>query len=133
MIDQSEQAAISGRSVGKVWRYAFALAIAALAVTAVSSTALAGVAGGKTVCLLANSTSSPYAALLNPAIVNEGKKLGLTVQTLDGNSDIATQAQQMAQCIAEKVAGIIVVPVDAQGIVPSLARAAAAGIPIENF
>jgi ribose transport system substrate-binding protein/inositol transport system substrate-binding protein len=112
--------------------FAALLVVAASATVAISSMTGAGAATTKKVCLLANSTTSPYAALLNPAIVTEGAKLGLSVQTLDGNSDIATQAQQMDDCIAEKVAGVVVVPVDAKGIVPALARAAAAGIPIEN-
>ena len=83
-------------------------------------------------CLLANTTNTPYSALLNVAIAKEGKKVGLDVQTLDGNNDPATQAQQMSDCIAEKVAGVIVVPVDASAIVPSLALAYAAHIPIWN-
>jgi ribose transport system substrate-binding protein len=107
-----------------------AVAIGSITLTGAASTAAA--APLKKVCLLANTTNSPYAALLNVAITKEGKTVGLNVQTMDGNNDIATQAQQMDTCIAEKVAGVIVVPVDAVGIVPALARAYAAHIPIEN-
>jgi ABC-type sugar transport system substrate-binding protein len=122
-----------------------AVAIAAVAISSISGASAAtktsaatkvatktSAATPKKVCLLANTTNTAYAALLNVAIATEGKKVGLNVETLDGNNDIATQSEEMSTCIAEKVAGVIVVPVDALGIVPALARAYAAGIPVEN-
>lgn len=108
------------------------LTVSISTIGAASTGSVASAAAPKKVCLLANTTNSPYASILNVAIVNEGKKVGLDVQTLDGNNDIATQSQQMDTCIAEGVAGVIVVPVDASGIIPALARAYAKHIPIEN-
>ena len=88
-------------------------------------------AAPKKVCLLANTTNTPYSAVLNVAIAKEGKKVGLNVQTLDGNNDTATQAQQMTDLHREGVAGVIVVPVDAGHYTGARARYAK-HIPVEN-
>ena len=117
---------LRARNVGLLIVFALSVGLAA------SGIAGASPAASKKVCFLVDTTSSPYSSLLAPAMVKAGKPIGLNVQVLDGKKDIATQSQEMDECIAQKVAGIIVMPVDAKGIVPALAKAAHAGIPIVN-
>ncbi len=62
---------------------AVATGMAAMAFSSISeasATTRASVTTPKKVCLLANTTNTPYSALLNVAIAKEGKKIGLNVQ-----------------------------------------------------
>jgi ribose transport system substrate-binding protein len=57
-------------------------------------------------------------------------KVGAALQIVSGNDDSAAQATAMDNLITNDVDAIIVAPIDAHGIKPSIRKAAAAGIPV---
>jgi ribose transport system substrate-binding protein len=72
----------------------------------------------------------PYCSKLLEAYNAEGKSLGLNMTILDGQLKPDLQAQQMDQLIAQHPDIIVAVPIDTKALIPGMARAKAAGIPV---
>jgi ABC-type sugar transport system substrate-binding protein len=113
-----------------VLAFGVALALAAVGSAATRSAAATSAALGKTVYYLGCDESNPFCASYNKTMADALKAGGYSVTSLYNKFDPATQAQQMSQATAQKPAAIVVFVADSTAIVPSLARAHAAGIPV---
>lgn len=85
---------------------------------------------GYTIGSLVWNTSVPFYSNFIKGQQDAAKKLGVTLDLQNGNGDLSTQVAVIQQFIAKKVDFIIVTPSDAQGIVPVIKQANAAGIPV---
>jgi ribose transport system substrate-binding protein len=85
---------------------------------------------GKKVLMLQSLTAHPYVATITKSFQAQAAKHGMEVTVLAAGLDAALQARQMDDGIARKFDLITVSAISEQGIVPSLARAKQAGIPI---
>lgn len=101
----------------------------ALLVGAMALLASAGWAEAKTICYVTAADSHAYATPANKALEARAKELGIDVLSLSQNFDVQTGTEQLNTCIARKVDGIILWPLDPQAYIPGLARAQAANIP----
>jgi ribose transport system substrate-binding protein len=99
-------------------------AVASLALLASTSFASA-----KTVCYVTAADSHAYATPANKALEARAKELGLEILSLSQNFDVQTGTDQLNTCIARRVDGIILWPLDPQAYIPGLARAQQANIP----
>jgi ABC-type sugar transport system substrate-binding protein len=113
-----------------VLAFAAALALAAAGSAATRSGTSTTKAQGKTVYYLGCDESNPFCATYNKTMEDSLKAGGYSVTSLYNKFDPAVQAQQMAQATAQKPAAIVVFVADSTAIVPSLARASAAKIPV---
>lgn len=77
--------------------------------------------------------SHPYQQADNAFSESTAKELGVGYTAIDGKSDAEAQANGVTDLISKKVDGIIVQPLDAAAIQPSVDEALAAGIPIVAF
>jgi ABC-type sugar transport system substrate-binding protein len=82
------------------------------------------------VTVLMTGFQHPYLTSYMKAMRDEAAKRNMKVTLLDGQFKADLQAQQFATAISQKPDGIIVFPSDPKGIIPSAARAKAAGIPL---
>jgi ABC-type sugar transport system substrate-binding protein len=105
--------------------------VVALAMNTVQATA-AGALAGKKVGVEFCTQANPFCNAWVKAFTAALQKQGASVTTLTSNFDPAVDAQNMSQLIAQKPDLIVVTPSDPSAIVPSLARAKAAGIPVIN-
>lgn len=103
--------------------------ITKLALLAGALLASAGWAEAKTVCYVTAADSHAYATPANKALEARAKELGIDVLSLSQNFNVQTGTEQLNTCIARKVDGIILWPLDPQAYIPGLARAQAANIP----
>lgn len=76
------------------------------------------------------NTSIPFYSNLIKGEQEQGAKYGITVDVQNGNGDIATEVAVIQQFITQGVDLILVSASDAQGIVPVIQQANAAGIPV---
>ncbi|MFE4833722.1 sugar ABC transporter substrate-binding protein [Arthrobacter sp. NPDC056691] len=114
------------------------LALGLLAVAGCSSsapgsatgTAATGSGSCKNVAYLINNISNPWISTMAEGGEARGKEIGATVKVQDANLDTATQISQIQQAIANKVDGILLQSVEADGVVPAVQQANAAGIPV---
>ena len=74
--------------------------------------------------------ADPYLKKLSDAFNQAAAKYGLQVEVYDAQQVLEKQLSQIDTCISKKVGVIIVIPVDAQGLVPGVKAANAAGIPV---
>ena len=112
---------------------AFGMAAALVVPTAaagVSAARAADASQGKKVAFLLTAPTTPYPAVFAKAFLARAKHYGMNVTVLQQTFDPAAQAQQMADAIARKFDLIVVMPASEQAIVPSLARAKQANIPV---
>lgn len=72
----------------------------------------------------------PFATALANATVAEGKKLGTTVDYVNGNNNLSDEISAIQNFITKKVGAIVVFPGNTTALVPILNQAAAAGIPV---
>jgi ribose transport system substrate-binding protein len=72
----------------------------------------------------------PYCSGLLASYKEEAALLGVQATILDGQLKSDLQAQQLDQLIAQKPDIIVAVPVNTKALIPGLARAQAAGIPV---
>lgn len=100
--------------------------LGAAALALISSVSLAG---AKTVCYVTAADSHAYATPANKALEARAKELGIDILSLSQNFDVQTGTEQIGTCIARKVDGIILWPLDPQAYIPGLARAKQANIP----
>jgi ribose transport system substrate-binding protein len=73
---------------------------------------------------------NPFFKVIGTSITAEGAKHGYTTQVVTPEKDLARQHAQIEEFIVKKVAAIVLSPCDAKGIVPAIAEANAAGIPV---
>jgi ribose transport system substrate-binding protein len=85
----------------------------------------------RTICYVTAADSHPYATPANEALDARAKELGIRVLSLSQNFNVQTGVQQLNTCIARRVSGIILWPLDPQAYSPGLVRAKAAGIPVD--
>jgi ABC-type sugar transport system substrate-binding protein len=84
----------------------------------------------KKVVYLGCDQANPFCASYNKTMETTLKTGGFSVSSLYTSFDPSVQAQQMSQATAQKPDAIVVFVADSTAIVPSLARAHAAGIPV---
>lgn len=90
-----------------------------------------GAAGGGNVIGVSLLTlDNPFFKVIGTSITAEGAKHGYTTQVVTPEKDLARQHAQIKEFIVKKVAAIVLSPCDAKGIVPAIAEANAAGIPV---
>jgi len=119
-------------------RVMWLVAAAAVAVVAVAgagsslASTKAGPLQGKKVGLVFCTDANPFCHSWINTFKANLQKQGAQVTVLTDNFDPAVEAQHMNQLIAQKPDLIVVTPADPNAIIPSLARAKAAGIPVIN-
>ena len=101
--------------------------VALAAVGALSATPAAS-AANKKVFYLGCEEANTFCAAYNKTIETRLHAAGYSVSSLYNNFDPSAQAQQMSQAISQSPQAIVVFVADSTAIVPSLARASAAGI-----
>jgi len=80
-----------------------------------------------------NSGEDPFATALANATLAEGKKLGVTIDYVNGNGNLSDQIAGIQDFITKKVSAIVVFPGNPTALVPIVNKAAAAGIPVINL
>jgi len=75
-------------------------------------------------------TSVPFYSNYIKGQQDMANQLGVTLKLVNGNNDIGTEVSMVQQLVSQGVDAIIVTPSDAQGIVPAIKQANAAGIPV---
>lgn len=68
---------------------------------------------------------------LTASVKAKADELGVVVNVYDGEKDVAKQVSQIETAVTQGVAGIVIEPVSVDGVVPALAAAKEAGIPVE--
>jgi ABC-type sugar transport system substrate-binding protein len=110
---------------------AAAAAVGILALATSGAGASSGVAG-KSVGVAFCTQQNPFCAGWIKTFTKVMHQHGVKVTTLTSNFDPAVDAQNMSTLIADKPNLIVITPSDPSAIIPSLARAKAAGIPVIN-
>lgn len=100
------------------------------ATTSASTASQAAESSGKTIFYLGCDESNPFCASYNKTMETTLRHAGYTVTALYNEFNPSVQDHQMAQATAQKPAAIVVFVADSTSIVPSLARAHQAGIPV---
>lgn len=85
---------------------------------------------GKKIAFLVTSPTHPFIATLGKAFTARANGFGMEVNTVSQHFDAALQAQQVDDAIARKFDMIAIIAGSEQAIIPALARAKAAGIPV---
>jgi len=67
---------------------------------------------------------------LTAAVTSKADELGIEVNVYDAEKDVAKQVSQIETAVTQGVAGIVIEPVSVDGVVPALAAAKEAGIPV---
>ncbi len=67
---------------------------------------------------------------LTAAVKGKADELGVVVNVYDAEKDVAKQVSQIETAVTQGVAGIVIEPVSVDGVVPALAAAKEAGIPV---
>ncbi len=67
---------------------------------------------------------------LTAAVKAKADELGIVVNVYDAEKDVAKQVSQIETATTQGVAGIVIEPVSVDGVVPALAAAKEAGIPV---
>lgn len=116
------------QGVGRMARIAL---VASVAVLGVAGAAHAGDGSkGKKVLMLQSFAAHPYVAGIIKSFRERATALGMDVTIQAAGLDAALQARQMDDGLARKYDLIALAPISEQGIIPSLARAKQAGIPV---
>ena len=105
-------------------------AVVAAAATYLVATGTAAHSASKKVIYLGCDEANPFCASYNKTMETTLKNAGFSVSSLYNNFDPSAQAQQMSQATSQKPDAIVVFVADSTAIIPSLARAHAAGIPV---
>ena len=105
-----------------------ALTIAALATGGAARAA--DEAKGKKIFVAQAFAAHPYIAALSKSFKERAEQLGMDVTMQAGGLDAALQSRQIDDAIARKVDMLVIMPISEQAVVPSLARAKEAKIPV---
>lgn len=73
---------------------------------------------------------NPFFKVIADHITTEGEKQGYEVVALSADEDPAKQSNQVKDFVTQKVAAIVLSPVESRAIVPAIQEANAAGIPV---
>jgi ABC-type sugar transport system substrate-binding protein len=112
------------------------LALVAGSLAACSSAAPSGngaASGGgecSSIAYLINNISNPWISTMADGGEARAQELGVTIDVQNADLDTASQISQIQQAIADKVSGILIQSVEADGVVPAIQQANAAGIPV---
>jgi ribose transport system substrate-binding protein len=109
-----------------LWLYLGAL----LGALATSPVPAAAQAKGKKIAFLQTLATHPYVAATTRSFRARAEALGMEITFFTSMLDAALQAQQIDDAIARKFDLVVVVPTSEQAVVPALARAKQAGVPI---
>jgi len=121
-------ALIARASVGLCRLPRRACALAALAL--LLATPAASESKGKKIAFLESLATHPYVAATTKSFRARAEALGMEITFLTSMLDAALQAQQIDDAIARKFDLVVVMPTSEQAVVPALARAKQAGIPV---
>ena len=72
----------------------------------------------------------PFFVFMETQVKDEAEKLGIDIQTLDGQNQVPKQTADVEAAIAKKVSGILISPITADGMAPAVKEAVDAGIPV---
>jgi len=92
--------------------------------------AAANASKGKKIAFLQTLATHPYVVATTKAFRAKAQSYGMEITFFTALLDAALQAQQMDDAIARKFDLIVLVPTSEQAVVPALARAKAAGVPV---
>jgi ribose transport system substrate-binding protein len=92
--------------------------------------AAANAGKGKKIAFLQTLATHPYVVATTKAFRAKAESYGMEITFFTALLDAALQAQQMDGAIARKFDLIVLVPTSEQAVVPALARAKAAGVPV---
>jgi ABC-type sugar transport system substrate-binding protein len=87
-------------------------------------------AAGKKVAYFVTGPNNRYVAAVSKGFLERAKELGLEVTEFDNSYDPAVQVQQVDDAIARKFDLLAIMPASEKAIIPALARAKQAGIPV---
>src|SRR5262249_47044769 len=85
---------------------------------------------GKRIAFLVASPTPPFTATLAKAFTAKAASYGMEINTVSQHFDAALQAQQVDDAIARKFDILAIIAGSEQAIVPALARAKQAGVPV---
>lgn len=74
--------------------------------------------------------ADPFATALANAALAQAKKLGTTIDYVNGNNDLSDEISAIQDFITKKVGAIVVFPGSTTALVPIVNKASAAGIPV---
>jgi inositol transport system substrate-binding protein len=103
------------------------------AATNASSGDQAAATGGKKICFAFQSLETEFWGAAYQAITTELNDQGIEVVERNSGEDRNKQLEQIKDCITQKVSGIIIIPVDGDSVIPIIAEANKANIPIGVF
>jgi inositol transport system substrate-binding protein len=98
-----------------------------------TTTDAAAGAGDKTICFAYQDLETEFWVAGHKAIVETLNGLGVNVIERNANEDANKQLEQVKDCIAQGVDGIIIIPQDGESAVTIVGEANKAGIPIGVF
>jgi ribose transport system substrate-binding protein len=108
----------------------FACAIGALAASAFVPVQAADDSKGKKIAFLQTLATHPYVVATTKSFRGRADALGMETTFFTSMLDAALQAQQIDDAIARRFDLVVVVPTSEQAVVPALARAKQAGVPV---
>ncbi len=74
--------------------------------------------------------TNAFTSELTAAVVGKAEELGVEVTVYDAEKDPAKQISQIENAVNQGIAGILIEPVSVDGLVPALAAAKEAGVPV---
>src|SRR3954471_3071953 len=89
-----------------------------------------GESKGKKIAFLQTLATHPYVVATTKSFRARAEQHGMEITFVTAMLDAALQAQQIDDAIARKFDLVVVVPTSEQAVVPALARAKQAGVPI---
>jgi ribose transport system substrate-binding protein len=107
-----------------------ACAVAGIAAIATSPAQAANESKGKKIAFLQTLATHPYVVATTKSFRARAEALGMEVTFFTSMLDAALQAQQIDDAIARKFDLVVVVPTSEQAVIPALARAKQAGVPV---
>ena len=115
----------------KLWKKGIAVLLAAGMMVAAAGCGSSG-SGSKTIAFVSHDKidAGDFPSALYKNIQTMSGSLGYEVEGTAANMDANTQIDQMNEVIAKKPAAIVLLPVEANALVPSVEKANQAGIPV---
>lgn len=106
------------------------LSLLALSILLAQPATAEGESKGKKIAFLQTLATHPYVVATTKSFRARAEQHGMEITFLTAMLDAALQAQQIDDAIARRFDLVVVVPTSEQAVVPALARAKAAGVPI---